>query len=151
MGVLARVNALALLVLALACPVPTQAAPCRVERPVDWGTASLRWEGACVKGQAQGRGVLRGLQDGKLQRAFYGCMAGGHVVFGVLELPGGFKAGEFHHGQLRNSDDRALLMRAFDEASAAARDAAARYRKAGNAASARYYQDKAKQLAEQMD
>jgi hypothetical protein len=126
-------------------------ARCRFAVPAGWPEPDLRWAGPCRAGLAQGRGVLRAYDQGRMVRAFYGRVQAGVLAFGVIDRDDGFMAGRFEAGTLVADGDRNTIIRAFDEASAAARQLAAGYQKAGNAASARHYRDKARQLALQMD
>lgn len=126
-------------------------AGCRFERPTGWAEPVLRWTGGCQDGNAHGLGVLRAYVGGRASRLFFGRLQAGRLVIGVVELPEGYVAGEFRDGRPLDSDDRALIIKAFDEAQAAARLAADEFQQAGNGASARYYRDKARQLARQMD
>lgn len=138
---------------AQAAATPTLSGParCRFLVPAGMPGQDVRWTGRCRAGLAQGRGSLRAYEGGKLVQVFYGRLEAGQPVLGVVDLDGGFKAGRFEAGQVVNDGDRATLIQAFDEASAAARQIAAGYRQAGNAASARFYRNKAQQLSQQMD
>ncbi len=124
---------------------------CRFLPPADWTHSDVRWSGACVDRLADGRGVLRAYAAGRVQRSFFGRLEAGRPVLGAVELEGGFQAGRFQDGQVADDGERNTLIQAFDEAAAAARELAASYHRAGNAASARYYAGKARQLAQQMD
>lgn len=94
---------------------------------------------------------MRAYEGGKVIRAFYGTLQSGQLVLGVIDQPDGFVAGRFEQGRVVNDGERNTLIQAFEDASAAARQVAAGYRRAGNAPSARFYEDKAKQLANQLD
>lgn len=124
---------------------------CRFERPAGWTEPSLRWTGACVDGHAHGLGVLRAYAGHRASRLFFGRLQAGRLLIGVVDLPEGYVAGEFRDGRALDTDDRNLILKAFNEAQAAARLAADHFSQAGNAASASYYRDKARQLAQQMD
>ena len=127
-------------------------ARCRFAPPANWLQADVRWAGACSKARlAEGRGVLRAYAGKRVVNTFYGRLKAGQPDLGAVEVEGGWLAGRFQDGKPLNDGDRNTLIQAFDEASAAARTLAAGYRKAGNAASARHYQDKAAQLARQLD
>ncbi len=135
---------------------PTEAAreyglpQCRFARPADF-VGTLHWDGGCVNGRADGLGVLRGHRPKQPPQLFLGRMRAGQLAQGVVEVEGGYLAGVFEDGKLRRSEDRADYLRAFDEAAAAAREAALRFRKAGNGASAHFYDDRAAKLSAQMD
>lgn len=126
-------------------------ASCRFRVPEGWPLRPVRWSGGCHAGLAEGRGTLRVYQNGRLARAFYGVLEQGQPTLGVIEHPGGFVAGRFEAGKVVVDGERNTLIQAFDTASEAARQLAETYRLAGNAASARFYQDKARQLAQQLD
>lgn len=136
---------------------PPSAAPmagpahCRFVVPEGLVLGDVRWSGACRSGLADGLGVLREYRQARVERLFYGRMAAGQPAIGVVDLGDGFMAGRFDGGQLVRDADRDTLIEAFDEASLAARQMAERFRHAGNAASARYYEGKAAQLARQID
>jgi hypothetical protein len=126
-------------------------ASCRFRVPEGWPLRPVRWSGSCHAGLAEGGGTLRLYRDGRVARVFYGLLEQGQPTLGVIEQPGGFVAGHFEAGKVVADGERNTLIQAFDTASEAARQLAETYRLAGNAASARFYQDKARQLAQQMD
>lgn len=126
-------------------------AGCRFAVPGGWSPRDIRWTGSCQHGLAEGRGVLREFVDGKVARLFFGSLQAGQPALGVIEQADGFIAGRFEAGQAVRDGDRNTLIQAFDEASAAAGQVAEAYRAAGNLGSARFYSDKARQLAQQMD
>ena len=136
---------------AAAGPAMAGAPHCRFAVPEAMLGLDLRWSGACRAGLAEGRGTLRGYKGGRVTRVFYGRLEAGQPALGVIELDGGFVAGRFEAGRAVADGDRDTLIRAFDEAAAAARQMAAGFRKSGNNASYRLYRDKARQLSQQMD
>lgn len=126
-------------------------AACRIGVPAGWSPRDLRWSGACRDGRAEGRGVLREFVAGKVARIFFGRLLAGQAQLGVIEQPDGYVAGRFVSGQALRDGDRNTLIDAFEEARAAAEQLAEAYQRAGNAPSARFYREKARQLARQMD
>ncbi|OWQ90790.1 hypothetical protein CDN99_11500 [Roseateles aquatilis] len=146
-----RVLALAGMVMTAACQ-PSVAA-CNVTTPPEgWAAGSARWDGACAGAQADGLGVLKEQQGAAVKRMFLGRVHKGELSLGVVDIPDqGFAAGRFEQGKLVPTDDRQQIIKAFDEAARAATAAADRFEKAGNAASAKFYRAKAKELREQMD
>ena len=126
-------------------------ADCRFEVPSGWHGVDVRWTGSCKAGHAEGRGVLRQFSDGRVQRLYFGSLVAGRLRLGVIEQVDGYVAGQFAAAKVVAGADRNMLIKAFDEASAAASSVAENYRREGNVASARYYQERAKQLAEQLD
>ena len=126
-------------------------ADCRFEVPDGWPAAAVRWTGPCRAGHADGRGVIREFNAGRVQRIYFGSVLAGHLSLGVIQQDDGYVAGQFAATKVVSGADRNTLIKAFDEASAAASAVAENFLREGNAASARYYQERAKQLAEQID
>jgi len=124
---------------------------CQFTVPEGWVQTSTRWDGDCRDGYADGIGVLKEYQGQEVKHLFLGRIKSGALVVGVIEERDGYLAGKFHKGRHVPSDDRQTVITAFAEAERAAKQAAIRYRKAGNTPSARFYEDKARQLGEQMD
>ncbi|WP_338849224.1 hypothetical protein V8J88_09720 [Massilia sp. W12] len=125
---------------------------CQLQSRPQWQDRTLQWEGPCKAGKAEGAGVLKAYSKGKASpEIFYGQVVAGALHFGVLEIEGGFQAGKFVHGAVQDDEDRNVLIKAFDVASAAAQAYSERLQKTGNASSAKFYATKAKRLAEQMD
>lgn len=141
----------ACMVLLVAGRAMADPAACHVTAPADWQGITVRWEGACANGLAEGSGVLRGLEKGQVVRLFFGRMLAGQPQIGVVEWPTGYVAGRFEAGRVVTSDDRNDTLRAFRAASQAAEAVSERFRAAGNAPSARFYRDKARRLDAQMD
>ena len=128
-------------------------AACSIARPDGWPNATTVWEGECKGGQAHGLGALKALDAEKkaVVRFFFGRASHGAIVVGVIDQTDGYVAGSFIDGKVVESAERQATISAFKEAASAAKLVAARYRKSGNMASARFYDTKAKQLTEQMD
>jgi hypothetical protein len=124
---------------------------CGFREPPEWQPYTANWTGPCVGGVADGLGVLRVYDHSQAVAAFYGRMHEGKMVMGVIESANGYLAGRFNDSTLAKSDDRDIFIAAFRDASAAADAASEVFKSQGNAASARYYRDKAKQLEAQMD
>ncbi len=128
-------------------------ADCRFVVPERLPARDVRWSGGCAGGRAEGRGVLRAYAGGRVVGWFYGTLRAGEPVLGVVDLGDGFVAGRFEGARVvADADaDRNALIAAFDEAAAAARELAERFRQGGHAASARFYDAKARQLGAQID
>jgi translation initiation factor 6 (eIF-6) len=94
---------------------------------------------------------LRAYGTGKPTLLYLGKMEAGRATLGVIEHPDGLMAGRFSQGALVPSDERQVTLDAFKAAEQAARQVSSRFKAAGNAASARYYQGKAAQMQNQMD
>jgi len=124
---------------------------CSFTAPAGWSQADTRWDGACSQGRAEGLGVLKEYGDQKVERFFFGHLSQGEIEQGVIDEAEGYIAGRFRHGVLLPSEDRQSYLDAFGTAEQAATQAAERYKKVGNHASARFYERKAKTLREQMD
>lgn len=146
-------GALALAALVLCGPALTASARgCGITAPGDWPWQDLRWSGRCRDGLADGRGVLRAYDRGHVVRLFYGRLKAGRLDVGAVEMAGGYVAGRFdNQGHVIRDGDRNTLIQAFDEASAAAHEMAERFRALGNGASARFYDERARGLAQQVD
>jgi hypothetical protein len=124
---------------------------CRFAVPEGWSRFRLKWEGECDDGKAQGKGALKAFEKTRVDRIFFGSMEKGELNVGVMDTADGFIAGRFEHGSVVVTDDRSVVLESFEEASAAAKAVSDRFSKAGNAASARFYGDKASKLAKQLD
>lgn len=124
---------------------------CKVNALHDWSGYTVRWEGPCDQGAANGSGVLRGYAKGKPTLIFYGEMQGGNPRLGVVEQPDGYLAGQFQEGKALPTEDPNVTLQAFNAAERAAQQVAARFNAKGNAASARFYAERAKRLGAQMD
>jgi hypothetical protein len=132
---------------------------CRFERPTAWTSGHLSWLGSCRNGYAQGNGVIVREFDQDLglePKHFYGRLQDGYLSVGVLEGPGGYRAGTWVRGALAPAlpDDMAqrnVQINAFDVAAAAATAVSESFANQGDAKSSRFYSDKARQLAEQID
>lgn len=114
----------------------------------------VKWEGECVGGKADGYGALRAYpradSEDKNVLIFFGKLRRGKPALGVLDLPNGFQAGKVVAGEVTGYDDRDLAIEALDEGTKAARQVSERMKAAGNAASAAFYDKKAKMLAIQL-
>jgi hypothetical protein len=135
-----------------AAALPGGGPRCRFAVPAGWDARQARWIGDCRDGRAQGPGVLRLLQGNRVKEAFYGRLQAGVPVLGAVEIDGGWRAGRFDATGVASIDgDRNTLIQAFEAAAEAARRAAQHYQAASNPASARFYRQKAEQLAKQID
>lgn len=119
--------------------------------PATWQGKILSWDGPCKDGKAEGTGVLRAYSKGSNPEIFYGQVHAGVLQFGVMEVTGGFKAGQFISGVVQENAERNLLIKAFSTASSAAKAYSERLQRAGNNASAKFYAKKSQELATQMD
>lgn len=125
-------------------------AECTFTTPDGWAGKTIRWEGECQSGRADGLGVLKLMDGGKVKLSFFGRLKNGEPVLGFLESDGGFQAGRFKDGKELPPDDELnppkTMEIAFSEAEKAAKFVAGRFRAAGNTASAAYYENKALHL-----
>jgi hypothetical protein len=115
----------------------------------------VKWEGECAEGRARGSGVLRayptpGSREGGVL-IFFGMLDHGDPKLGVIETNDGYVAGEFAAGRPLPSEDRNVLIRAFDQAAQAAKLVSQRFEAKGNKDSAAFYAKKAQRLLQQMD
>jgi len=148
-GTLSLLQRAAFLAMVLACD--SSQAACEFKVPSGWSQANTRWDGDCVAGVADGLGILKEYSGNQVARWFFGSLRNGDVELGVIDQSEGYIAGKFTHGQLLSSPDRQTYLDAFEQAEQAASQAASRFKQVGNQASARFYADKARELAEQMD
>lgn len=150
-----------LLVGLLLCPLPAMAqgdwsrdpsGGCGFVVPRSLGSGPVFWTGDCPNGKAEGHGMLRRRDGARAGAAFYGEMREGVPRIGVVEVDGGYRAGEFRDGEIGEGDlEWQLRLDAFNAAARAARAVSAAYRAQGNAASARHYESVARQLERQND
>lgn len=138
-----------LLAMLIACS--TSQGACDFSAPAGWDQANSRWDGDCAAGLADGLGVLKEYSGGKVVRFFFGRINHGNIETGVIDQAEGYIAGKFNNGQRIPSDDRQSYIDAFNQAEQAAKQAASRFKQAGNEASFRFYQNKAKELLNQLD
>jgi hypothetical protein len=124
---------------------------CGFRQPQEWQPYTANWTGPCIGGMADGLGVLRVYNQSQAIATFYGRMLEGKMAIGAIDTANGYLAGRFNDSALAKSDDRDTFIAAFRDASAAANAASEVFQSQGNAASAKYYRDKAKQLDAQMD
>lgn len=132
---------------------PAAFAACSVTTPPEnWAPSTLRWDGDCTNGVANGLGVLKEQQGVAVQRSFFGRVENGELAIGVIDTPDqGFSAGHFAQGRVQPSDERQVYIDAFEVAAQAAGAAAARFEQAGNKASAQFYRQKEHTFEQQLD
>ena len=130
-----------------AVAAPHSAAPkiaaCRFTPPPGLEPGTQSWLGACVRGLAQGPGVLRVSRSSRPLVLYFGSMAQGRPGAGVIE-----RGGDFY--PLAGAD-REVNVRAFRNAAEGARAVARRFEAQGNFASARFYRAEAKRLDNTLD
>ena len=119
------------------------AADCRVTIPADLTQRPARWLGDCIKGTAEGLGVLR-LGKAEPYQFFLGRMARGRPIQGVLKVNGSqlipaYRFDPEWRGVVPDADRPEQLTQVFRTGSAGASAAARRFASQGNAGSATYY------------
>lgn len=149
-AVLKLIVVLGLLPVQAPAQVSTQIT-CALTAPAGWNQTATRWDGECRDGHAEGLGVLKEYQHGKVVRFFFGTLEHGEPKLGVVDQAEGFVAAQFAKGKPLPSEDRQRTVDAFAAAEKATTEAANRFSKAGQQASAKFYAAKAKELREQMD
>ncbi len=95
--------------------------------------------------------MLKEYENQKVERVFCGHLSQGEIEFGVIDEADGYIAGRLRQGVLMPSEGRRNYIDAFRTTEQAATEAAERFKKARNEASASFYERKAKALREQMD
>jgi len=126
-------------------------AACTFEKPESWATSTTSWVGDCKNGRAEGLGVVKEVDHGRVVRFFFGQLRSGKWVLGVIDQTDGYIAGNFLNEHVVEPTDRNTILQAFDEAAKAAQSVAERYRQKGNLPSAKFYQAKSTALKNQMD
>lgn len=134
-----------------AAPTWTGRQDCQFIVPAEWQDSSVIWDGACTAAKANGQGVLRGYRKGASTRLFLGRMKQGKLNLGVIEEENGYIAGEFVDGVAVPNPERNIAIKAFESASAAARELGQRLKKRKKDSSAAYYLHKAQNLEQVMD
>ncbi len=144
-----------LLMVSIAGSSPAATA-CRATPPALMPAGAWTWIGPCPNGVAQGRGVLRVVRPRTAPSLFFGEMRHGRPLIGVMVIDGRgwYPAWRFDArlaARFDPSGDRRRSIATFDIAAAGAREASRRYRAQGNAASARFYENKAHELEYALD
>jgi hypothetical protein len=134
-----------------AAPMKAGRGDCQLIVPAGWQDSNVIWDGACAAGTAHGQGVLRGYRQGGSTRLFFGEMKRGGLSLGVVEVDGGFIAGEFKGGVAVSNPERSILIKAFAAGSAAAKAMGQRLKLAKKAESSAFYLNKAQELEQQLD
>lgn len=128
---------------------------CRFQAPASLavGSGSVSWVGACTAGKAEGLGMLRQRDGATAGAAFFGAMQGGVPRLGVVELEGGYRVGAFADGDIGGQRELEWQERldSFNLATQAAKQVSEHFARAGNAASARFYQSVATRLEQQIE
>ncbi len=126
-------------------------AKCQVDSPY-WRNMMHSWQGACVNGKAEGKGIVKIYPSSRTTTdLFLGEVKQGLPLFGVYEGADGFIAGTFQQGQIVAEQDRNQLIEAFQLAADIAQSYSRELKQQGNMPSARFYENKARQLQQQMD
>ncbi|MER2519357.1 MAG: hypothetical protein ABTQ34_01570 [Bdellovibrionales bacterium] len=145
----------AILALSAAAPAIAQNddknSGCAFQMPKGWEHQTAKWVGGCKNSQANGLGVLRRFEDNNAVETFYGTMENGALSLGVIDSGTGYIAGRFKEGALEHTEDRNVILDAFETASRAAKQLGDLYGRDGQKKQAIYYREQAKVLSEQMD
>ncbi|WP_414449042.1 hypothetical protein AB4851_07215 [Burkholderia sp. 22PA0099] len=120
-------------------------AACRAATPADFDAGPSRWQGPCPGGVADGLGVMR-IGTAEPYQFFLGEMKAGLPVRGLLKLSGGWMtASHFDKALKAQSEPEGRDMYPiFQLGGHAAHATAKRFKAAGNARSAAYYERLAK-------
>lgn len=143
-----RLGALALLALPLGAAAPDPAAGVKCRIAVEGGPVMGGWAGGCRAGLADGLGAGR-VRASLGPGVFAGRARAGQASYGIVLLDGGgFTMVATTPEPERPGIDQAAdtSEHAFQNSFAGAAAAAEAHRRAGNAASARYYRQMRKQL-----
>lgn len=123
---------------------------CAFVAPAVFSGRVSHWIGGCRRGQAHGRGALRAYVGERVVQIFFGTMEDGQPKLGVIDEFGSFVYGDFVNGKATDNGEYADMLRAFEEAIAAAREVSAAFHEAGNEASADFYAKRAANLEQQL-
>jgi hypothetical protein len=123
---------------------------------VAFGERVVKWEGDCQQGKADGLGALRAYEGSRAVQIFFGRLEHGQPKLGVIDKFGSFSSGRFSNGKVIDSEPVdengvSLMVVCFEEAIAAAKQVSAHFESAGNAASAKYYAERARVLERQLE
>lgn len=124
---------------------------CRFMPPESLGTGKIEWVGSCSAGKANGMGMLKPRGADAPEATFYGRIKDGQPEAGVIEVPGGFKAGPFINGDTGTTDTMDERDEMFEIAAQAAEFVSETYSKKNNQASSGYYKKKAEELLLQIE
>ncbi|WP_206127224.1 hypothetical protein [Burkholderia sp. Ac-20379] len=122
---------------------------CRAAKPADFDAGSSRWQGPCPGGLADGLGVMR-IGAAEPYLFFLGEMKAGRPVRGLLKMSGGWMTATRFDSSLKaqsDSDGRDTDA-IFQLGEHAAHATAKRFKDAGNARSAAYYERLAKMVVD---
>lgn len=128
------------------------ASRCEFLPPASLTTGPTYWVGECSASKATGFGMLRRRDGDRAGPAFYGEMQAGVPTIGVIDNEG-YRVGRFKDGDIGGGAELEFQLRteAFEAAIKAAREVSSRYARQGNQASARLYEEVAKQLEAQIE
>ena len=141
--------------LLAACAAPA-ASSCRAVPPAAIAAGTATWIGPCDKGAANGVGTLRVAHGNGAPALFFGRMVAGRPFSGVMTASDGdWRPAWRFDAAMKPRDDpdgsRQSSVHTFRLAEAGAREASRRFRAGGNAASAKFYDEQARRLAEALD
>lgn len=126
---------------------------CNFLVPEDLGAGAASWVGECVKGYAEGTGVVR-VAQGQEVHLFAGEVRKGHPTAGFLDTGSPETTGSvvrFEGRRALPTQNRGDVNKGCRIAADGADKAAARYKRAGNAPSAKFYSGWAVQLRHCLD
>ncbi|MEK6350058.1 MAG: hypothetical protein V4764_21425 [Burkholderia sp.] len=124
-------------------------AACRAAKPVDFHSGPAHWQGPCPGGVAEGLGAMR-IGSAEPYEFFLGEMKAGKPVRGLLKMNDGWMvANSFDAASKVQSDNSGRDFDALWQLGVRAAQATSRrFKDAGNARSAAYYQRLAKAVTD---
>lgn len=124
---------------------------CRFFMPKGWSGRVVEWLGPCVDSLANGYGVLKLYERGRLHKAYYGLAEDGAMTLGTLVEGRRVMPGSFRSGMMQEQDDRYLTVTAYNNAIRAAKEISMTLEARGNVATSKYYKDMADKLAQSIE
>lgn len=124
---------------------------CRFYMPKGWSGRVVEWLGPCVDSLANGYGVLKLYERGRLDAAYYGLAEDGAMTLGTLVSGRRMLPGSFRSGVMQEQDDRFLTVSAYNNAIRAAKEVSMSLEARGNVATSKYYKDMADKLAKSIE
>jgi hypothetical protein len=137
-------------------PATSNASNCKLTVPVTWGAKSVSWLGACRNQKAEGSGIARVLNNGKVSVLYFGTARNGLLSAGIVEFLGKEKNGTASSFDLVPAKEIILKTTTGEETGGviqfinaynAINATADKFEKAGNKPSADYYRAKSNYIS----
>jgi hypothetical protein len=132
------------------------ASNCKLTVPATWGAKSVSWLGACRNQKAEGSGIARILNNGKVSVLYFGTARNGFLSAGIVEFLGKEKNGKASSFDLVPAKEITLKTSTGEETGGvvqfinaynAINATADKFEKTGNKPSADYYRAKSNDIS----